>query len=214
MSQGLVFEGGGEKNGMVVGIVGMDGNVGMLGSGGMDGMVGNVGMLGNGGRAPGLVNDGCVVGNVGCGGLGIDGNGGNVTPGKAGWKQGTWSLRLLITNGIWLEKKAQSGSKCFGLVFEGGGEKNGIVVGIVGMDGMVGSGGMDDMVGIVGMLGSGGMDGMVGNVGLLGSGGRAPGLGNDGCIVGNVGNVGCGRLGIDGNGGNVTPGKDGGIWRR
>ncbi|KAK8501276.1 hypothetical protein V6N11_057363 [Hibiscus sabdariffa] len=74
--QGLVFEGGGEKNGkdgMVVGIVGMDGNVGMLGSGG---------------RAAGLGNDGCVVGNVGCGRMGIDGNGGRVTPGKVG---GIWS---------------------------------------------------------------------------------------------------------------------------
>ncbi|KAE8665327.1 hypothetical protein F3Y22_tig00112632pilonHSYRG00027 [Hibiscus syriacus] len=101
-----------------------------------------------------------------------------------------------------------------GLVFEGGGEKNGRVVGIVGIGGIASFG----RVGNVGMLGSGGRapglgnDGcVVGNVGMLGSGGRALGLGNDGCIVGNVG---CGRLGIDGRGGSTTPGNVGGIWRR
>ncbi|KAK8490358.1 hypothetical protein V6N13_076376 [Hibiscus sabdariffa] len=78
--QGLVFEGGGEKNGkdgMVVGRVGRGGIVSF-------GRVGSVGKLGSGGRAPGLGNDGCVVGNVGCGRLGIDGSGGSDTPGNVG----------------------------------------------------------------------------------------------------------------------------------
>ena len=54
------------------------------------------------------------------------------------------------------------------VVVDGGGEKNGmegIVVGIVGSEGMFGSGGK---------LGIGGM------VGKLGSGGRSAGLGSDG----------------------------------
>ena len=70
-----------------------------------------------------------------------------------------------------------------GLVFEGGGEKNGmdgIVVGIVGIEGMLGSGGRVTF----------GAVGKVGRVGMLGSGGRAPGLGRDGSVVGNVGIVG------------------------
>ncbi|KAK8581629.1 hypothetical protein V6N12_071846 [Hibiscus sabdariffa] len=75
--QGLVFEGGGEKDGMVVGRVGRGGIVSF-------GRVGNVGKLGSGGRAPGLGNDGCVVGNVGCGRLGIDGSGGSDAPGSVG----------------------------------------------------------------------------------------------------------------------------------
>ncbi|XP_017982293.1 PREDICTED: uncharacterized PE-PGRS family protein PE_PGRS10-like, partial [Theobroma cacao] len=99
-----------------------------------------------------------------------------------------------------------------GLVFAGGGEKNGmdgIVVGMVGIEGMLGRGGRV----ILGVLG------MVGKVGMLGRGGRVPGLGRDGWVVGNVGVVGCGRFGIDGNGGSVALGKvgiggKGGIWRR
>ncbi|KAE8700154.1 Transducin/WD40 repeat-like superfamily protein isoform 2 [Hibiscus syriacus] len=98
-----------------------------------------------------------------------------------------------------------------GLGFEGGGEKNGRVVGIVGIGGIASFG----RVGNVGILGSGGRAPGLGNdgcvVGMLGSGGRAPRLGNDGCVVGNVG---CGRLGKDGSGGSTTPGNVGGIWRR
>ncbi|MBA0619750.1 hypothetical protein Godav_005557 [Gossypium davidsonii] len=67
-----------------------------------------------------------------------------------------------------------------GVVLAGGGEKDGMVVGKVGIEGKLGKGG---------------------RVGMVGSGGRATGLGIDGC--GRVGIVGCGRFGIDGNGGNV-----------
>ncbi|KAB1993838.1 hypothetical protein ES319_D13G060000v1 [Gossypium barbadense] len=64
-----------------------------------------------------------------------------------------------------------------GLVLEGGGEKNGIDGIIVGIEGMFGNGG--NVIGKVGRV--------VGN-GILGNG-------KDGCVVGNVGIVGCGRLG-------------------
>ncbi|EEF39725.1 conserved hypothetical protein [Ricinus communis] len=75
-------------------------------------------------------------------------------------------------------------------------------------------------MGIEGMLGNGGKVtfGRVGMVGKLGSGGSV-GLGREDWVVGNVGNVGCGRVGIFGNGGNVGFGKlgmegNGGICRR
>jgi hypothetical protein len=69
----------------------------------------------------------------------------------------------------------------------------GIVVGIgiVGIEGMLGSGGkvtLGRVLGIVGRLGSGG----------------SVGLGREGCAVGNVG---CGSVGIEGIGGNVGLGK-------
>ncbi|MBA0667394.1 hypothetical protein Goklo_000486, partial [Gossypium klotzschianum] len=73
---------------------------------------------------------------------------------------------------------------------EGGGEKKGIegiVVGIVGTEGMLGRGGSVAL-------------GTLGNV--VGSGGSAPGLGKDGMD-------GCGRLGIDGNSGSVVVGNVG-----
>lgn len=84
---------------------------------------------------------------------------------------------------------------------------DGIVVGIVGNEEMLGSGGRVTF-GAVGKVGSVGI--------LLGSGGRAPGLGRDGCVVG-IGNVGI--VGKDGNGGSVAPGNvgivgKGGNWRR
>ncbi|MBA0873523.1 hypothetical protein Goshw_003358, partial [Gossypium schwendimanii] len=72
---------------------------------------------------------------------------------------------------------------------EGGGERNGIegiAVGIVGIEGMLGRGGSVAV-------------GKVGKAGMVGSGGSAPGLGS----------VGCGRLGIDGNGGSVVVGNVG-----
>ncbi|KAJ6734409.1 hypothetical protein OIU79_001633 [Salix purpurea] len=87
-----------------------------------------------------------------------------------------------------------------------GGERKGIegiAVGI-GIDGIVVGIGM---VGIEGMLGSGGKVtlGRLGIVGRLGSGG-SEGLGREGCVVGNVG---CGRVGIEGIGGNVGLGRFG-----
>jgi hypothetical protein len=78
----------------------------------------------------------------------------------------------------------------------GGGERNGIegiVVGIVGKEGMVGSGGKLKF----------GID--VGMVGKLGNGGSV-GLGSDGWVVGKVG---CGKVGIAGKGGSVGLGKVG-----
>ncbi|KAH8484114.1 hypothetical protein H0E87_028517, partial [Populus deltoides] len=77
-----------------------------------------------------------------------------------------------------------------------GGERNGIEgiavgIGIVGIEGMLGSGGkltLGRVLGIVGRLGSGG----------------SVGLGREGCAVGNVG---CGSVGIEGIGGNVGLGK-------
>ena len=57
---------------------------------------------------------------------------------------------------------------------------DGIILGIVGIEGMLDSGGRVTF----------GAVGKVGRVGMLGSGGRAPGLGRDGCVVGNVGIVG------------------------
>ncbi|CAK7323543.1 unnamed protein product [Dovyalis caffra] len=89
------------------------------------------------------------------------------------------------------------------IVHGGGGERNGIegiVVGIEGIDGMLGSGGKVTF-------------GTVGMVGKLGSGGNV-GLGRDGWVVGKVGNV-----GLVGKGGNVGLGKfgtegRGGNWRR
>ena len=73
-------------------------------------------------------------------------------------------------------------ASCGSTVADGGGEKNGmegIVVGIVGSEGMFGSGGK---------LVIGGM------VGKLGSGGSCVGLGSDGWVVGN------GCVGKGGNG--------------
>ena len=67
----------------------------------------------------------------------------------------------------------------------------GIVVGIVRIEGMLGNGGKVSF-------------GRVGMMGKLGSG-ESVGLGREGWVVGNVG---CGRFGILGNGGN------GGICRR
>nr|TKS07013.1 hypothetical protein D5086_0000117220 [Populus alba] len=84
---------------------------------------------------------------------------------------------------------------------EGGGERNGkegIVVGIVGSEGMLGNGGKLTF-------------GTLGMVGKLGRGGKAVGLGRDGWVVGRVGmagkggNVGLGIFGTGGRGGN---------WRR
>ncbi|MBA0874270.1 hypothetical protein Goshw_014391, partial [Gossypium schwendimanii] len=75
---------------------------------------------------------------------------------------------------------------------EGGGERNGIegiAVGIVGIEGMLGRGGSVAV----------GIAGNVGKAGMVGSGGSAPGLGI----------VGCGRLGIDGKGGSVVVGNVG-----
>ena len=70
----------------------------------------------------------------------------------------------------------------------------GIVVGIVGIEGMLGSGGKVALGTVVGMLGSGGSE---------------PGLGSVGWVVGKVGIVGCGNVGIDGNGGSPVLGKGG-----
>uniref|UniRef100_A0A6P4AWG0 uncharacterized protein LOC107427690 isoform X2 n=1 Tax=Ziziphus jujuba TaxID=326968 RepID=A0A6P4AWG0_ZIZJJ len=86
-----------------------------------------------------------------------------------------------------------------GLVFEGGGEKKGILDGIVGMEGMFGS----EVAGRGGKLSFG----RLGMFGMVGSGGRVPGLGRDGCVVGNVGKG--GKFGMVGNGGNL--GKFGGV---
>ncbi|OMO85211.1 hypothetical protein CCACVL1_10348 [Corchorus capsularis] len=81
-----------------------------------------------------------------------------------------------------------------------------MVVGKVGSEGKLGRGGKVSF----GAVGS-----VLGNVGRLGSGGKVPGLGRDGKLVGNVG---CGRFGIVGNGGNVAPpgkfGIGGSCWRR
>ncbi|KAF2294196.1 hypothetical protein GH714_008146 [Hevea brasiliensis] len=66
----------------------------------------------------------------------------------------------------------------------------GIAVGILGIEGMLGSGGKVTF-------------GTAGRVAKLGSGGRV-GLG---WVVGKVGNVGWGRFGIVGNGGSVGIGK-------
>ena len=100
-----------------------------------------------------------------------------------------------------------------GLVVAGGGERNGIegiVVGIVGMEGMVGkvvgSGGNVSfgIEGMVDMLGSGGSvafgkDGNVG-CGIVGRDGKGgiEGLDRVGSDEGKGGNVGFGRLGITG----------------
>ncbi|KAF5743932.1 hypothetical protein HS088_TW08G00520 [Tripterygium wilfordii] len=72
----------------------------------------------------------------------------------------------------------------------GGGEKNGMegmVVGMLGIEGMLGNGGNVTL-------------GRVGILGILGNGGRV-GIGKDGCVVGRVGIVGCGSDGIVGRGG-------------
>ena len=89
-----------------------------------------------------------------------------------------------------------------GLVVAGGGERNGIegiVVGIVGIEGMVGK-----------VVGSGGnvSFGIEGMVGMLGSGGSVA-LGKGGWVVGKDGNVGCGMVGRDGKGGIVGLGRVG-----
>ena len=65
----------------------------------------------------------------------------------------------------------------------GGGEKKGIEGKFVGIEGMLGSGGRLNF----------GRPGMVGKLGI----------GRDGWVVGNVGSVGCGRFGLEGNGGSV-----------
>ncbi|KAJ9705719.1 hypothetical protein PVL29_003687 [Vitis rotundifolia] len=97
-SQGLVVTGGGERNaieGIVVGIVGMEGIVGkVVGSGGnvRFGIEGMVGMLGSGGSVAlgkdGWVvdKDGSVGGSVGCGigRVGSEGKGGNLGFGRVG----------------------------------------------------------------------------------------------------------------------------------
>ncbi|KAJ9705717.1 hypothetical protein PVL29_003685 [Vitis rotundifolia] len=88
------------------------------------------------------------------------------------------------------------------LVVVGGGERNGIegmVVGIVGIEGMVGK-----------VVGSGGnvRFGIEGMVGMLGSGGSVA-LGKEGWVVGKDGNVGCGMVGRDGKGGIVGLGRVG-----
>ncbi|CAK7323544.1 unnamed protein product [Dovyalis caffra] len=75
----------------------------------------------------------------------------------------------------------------------------GIVVGIVGSEGMLGNGGKVTF-------------GMLGMAGKLGSGGSV-GLGRDGWVVGKVGNVGWGRVGIVGKGGKVGFGKFGAVGR-
>ncbi|CAK7355166.1 unnamed protein product [Dovyalis caffra] len=74
----------------------------------------------------------------------------------------------------------------------GGGERNGIEGIVVGIG----------IVGIEGMLGSGGKV-TLGRPGIVGR------LGSGGCVVGKVGNVGCGSVGIEGIGGNVGLGKFG-----
>ncbi|KAI4299142.1 hypothetical protein L6164_032630 [Bauhinia variegata] len=97
--QGLeVVEGGGEKNGMegmVVGIVGIEGMFGseVAGNGGKV-AVGKLGMFGRGGKV-GLGRDGFVVGNVGCGRDGIVGKGGilpSVGIGGKGGKLGKFGV--------------------------------------------------------------------------------------------------------------------------
>ena len=104
-----------------------------------------------------------------------------------------------------------------GLVVAGGGERNGIEGIVVGMVGkVVGSGGnvsfgIEGMVGMVGMLGSGGsvalgkegwVVGKDGNVGcgMVGRDGKGGivGLGRVGSEEGKGGNVGFGRVGITG----------------
>ena len=85
---------------------------------------------------------------------------------------------------------------------------------------MLGSGGklaLGTPVGSVGVLGSGGKltfgtAGIVGIVGRLGSGGKL-GLGSEGWVVGKAGKVGCGRDGIEGNGGNAGLGRFGNCRR-
>lgn len=120
-----------------------------------------------------------------------------------------------------------TGSHCYeqneetqGFVVAGGGERNGIEgiavgIGIVGIEGMLESGGKVTLgtAGNVGMLGSGGRVAL-GIFGRLGSGGKV-GLGIEGWEVGKLGNVGCGSAGIEGNGGNVGWGKLGNCrrWR-
>ncbi|KAF9663364.1 hypothetical protein SADUNF_Sadunf17G0042100 [Salix dunnii] len=92
----VYFPGGGERKGIkgiVVGIgmdgivvgIGMAGIEGMLGSGGKVtlGRLGIVGRLGSGG-SEGLGREGCVVGNVGCCSVGIEGIGGSVGLGRLG----------------------------------------------------------------------------------------------------------------------------------
>ena len=71
-----------------------------------------------------------------------------------------------------------------------------IVVGIVGIEGMLGKGGWVT-------FGAVGKEGMFGKIR---SGGRDPVLGKDGWVVSNVGTEGCGRVGRDGNGGSVALG--------
>ena len=90
-----------------------------------------------------------------------------------------------------------------GLVVVGGGERNGMAgivvgIGIVGIEGMLGSGGKVTL-------------GTAGIVGMLGSGGKV-GFGREGRAVGKVG---CGGVDTEGNGGNVGLGKFGSCrrWR-
>ena len=112
-SQGLVVAGGGERNGIegiVVGIVGIEGMVGkVVGRGGnvSFGIEGMAGMLGSGGSVA-LGKDG----NVGCGIVGRDGKGGNVGLGRVGSDEGKGGNvgfgRLGITGVVGTEGEAVS----------------------------------------------------------------------------------------------------------
>ncbi|XP_057496720.1 uncharacterized protein LOC130781535 [Actinidia eriantha] len=132
----------------------------------------------------------------------------------------TWDLGIIFPD-------HKSGKKA---MFDGGGEKNGIVGMVVGMVGIEGN-----VVGNVGseVAGSGGRvtlgtAGMVGSVGIgkdegiwvLGKGGNVVGFGKVGAVgsvgkavVGNGGSVAWGMVGIAGNGGNATVGTVCSRWR-
>lgn len=105
-----------------------------------------------------------------------------------------------------------------GLVDDGGGEKRGIVgivVGMVGSEGIVVGKGGSVTLGILGIVGKVGF----GTDGIceLGKGGSAVGFGRGGGAVGSVGrgvlgrggNVTLGSVGTAGNGGNVALGRGG-----
>ncbi|KAI8030348.1 hypothetical protein LOK49_LG01G02222 [Camellia lanceoleosa] len=94
------------------------------------------------------------------------------------------------------------------LLFDGGGEKNGILGIVVGMDGIEGI-----VVGMVGseVAGSGGRVnlGTVDGIWVVGSGGNVDGI----LVVGSGGNVGIGKLGIVGIVGKAVLGNGGnGAW--
>nr|XP_034903197.1 uncharacterized PE-PGRS family protein PE_PGRS3-like [Populus alba] len=171
--------GGGERNGIEgivvgIGIVGIVVGIGIVGI--------FEGMLGSGGRV-GLGSEGCVVGKVGkvgCGSAGMEGIGGNVGLGKFATEG---SLTMSKKHGIYEHimyshvsdsaEITEQSEENQGLVVAGGGEKNGIEgiavgIGIVGIEGMLGSGGKVTL----------GTAGIVGSAGRLGSGGKA-GLGRE-----------------------------------